>query len=101
MPARAAKFVTYQCIIISASIQYPTAAWMNHDIQFCMLATSDLTLHWDVQHTDLWLQFMTNAKPTQPAHWPCKHCGATNQYNDNCPFRSYHLPTIVSGQRAN
>ena len=86
-PARAAEFVAYQHIITSASIQYPTAAWLNYDVQFRTLAASDTTLHWDARHTDLWLQFMTSAKPTQLACWPCKHCGATNHYPDNYPFR--------------
>ena len=100
MPARAAKFIAYQCIITSASIQYPTAAWLTYNTQFRTLVASDPTLRWDVRHTDLWLQFMTNAIPTQPARWPCKHCGATNQYLKNCPFCPYHLLTITSGQRA-
>ena len=46
------------------------------------------------------LQFMTSAKPTQLARWHCKHCGATNHYSDNCPFRPNHSPTITGGQRA-
>ena len=99
-PARAAEFVAYQRIITSASIQYLTAAWLNYDVQFRTLAASDPTLRWDARHTDLWLQFMTSAKPTQSARWPCKHCGATNHYPDNCPFRPNYSPTITGGQRA-
>ena len=99
-PARAAEFVAYQRIITSASIQYPTAAWLNYDVQFRTLAASDPTLRWDARHTDLWLQFMTSAKPTQSARGPCKHCGATNHYPDNCPFRPNYSPTITGGQRA-
>ena len=45
-PARAAELVAYQHIITSASIQYPTAAWLNYDVQFCTLAASDPALHW-------------------------------------------------------
>ena len=99
-PARAAEFIVYQCIITSASIQYPTAAWLNYDVQFRTLAASEPALHWDVRHTDLWPQFMTCAKPTQLARWPCKHCGATNHYPDNCPFRPNYSPPITGGQRA-
>ena len=99
-PARATEFVAYQCIITSASIQYPTAAWLNYDTQFCTLAALNPSLRWDVRHTDLWLQFMTAAKPPQSARWPCKHCGDTNHYPDNCPFRPNHLLAIPGGQRA-
>ena len=99
-PARAAEFAAYQCIITSASIQYATAARLNYDVQFRTLAASDPALHLDAQHTDLWLQFVTSAKPTQLARWPCKHCGATNYYPDNCPFHPNHLSTITGGQRA-
>ena len=76
------------------------AAWVNYDVQFRTLATSDPALRWDARHTDLWLQFMTAAKPTQLARWPCKHCGATNHYPDNYPFHPNHSPTITGGQRA-
>ena len=31
-PTRAAEFVTYQRIITSASIEYPTTAWLNYDV---------------------------------------------------------------------
>ena len=99
-PTRAAKLIAYQRIITSASIQYPTAAWLSYDVRFCMLAASDPTLYWDARHTDLWLQCMTTTKATQSVHWPCKHCGATNHYPDNCPFRVNPLPAITSGQRA-
>ena len=40
-PARAAELIAYQCISTSASIQYPTAAWLSYDVQFCTLAASD------------------------------------------------------------
>ena len=43
-PARAAELVAYQCIITSASIQYPIAAWLNYDVQFRTLAASDPAL---------------------------------------------------------
>ena len=95
-PARAAEFVAYQRIITSASIQYPIAAWLNYDVQFRTLAASDPALCWDVRHTDLWLQCMTSTKPTQIACWPCKHCGATNHYPDNCPFHpNHHQQSLV------
>ena len=41
MPASAAKLLLYQYIITSASIQYPTAAWLNYDLQLCTLAALD------------------------------------------------------------
>ena len=63
-------------------------------MQFHKLATFDPTLHWNKHHTNLWLPFMTSAKP---AHWPCKHCGTTNHYPD--PFCPYHIPTNANGQR--
>ena len=61
-----------------------------------------LTLPYIGMHNTLTcgLQFMTSAKPTQLACWHCKHCGATNHYPDNCPFRPNHSPTITGGQRA-
>ena len=61
-----------------------------------------LTLPYIGMHNTLTcgLQFMTSAKPIQLAHWHCKHCGATNHYPDNYPFRPNHSPTITGGQRA-
>ena len=32
LPTRATNFVMYQCIITSARIQYPTAAWLSYDV---------------------------------------------------------------------
>ena len=32
MPPRAADFVIYQCIVTSARIQYPTAAWLSYSV---------------------------------------------------------------------
>lgn len=98
-PARVTKFVAYQRIITSASMQYPTASWLNYDVQFRTLAASNPTLQWDVRPIDLWLQFMSGTKPTQPTCWPYNHCGATNHYPDNCPFHPYHSPMITGGQR--
>ena len=43
-PTRAAELVAYQCIMTSASIQYPPIAWLNYDVQFRMLAASDPNL---------------------------------------------------------
>ena len=42
LPTRATNFVMYQCIITSARIQYPTAAWLSY-IQHVILAVSDST----------------------------------------------------------
>ena len=58
-PTRAAELVAYQCIITSASTQYPPTAWLNYDVQFHTLAALDPNLRWDIRHTDLWLQCMT------------------------------------------
>ena len=32
LPTRATNFVMYQCIITSARIQYPTAAWLSYNV---------------------------------------------------------------------
>ena len=92
------QLVAYQRIITSASAQYPLAAWLNYDIQFRTLAASDPSLHWDTRHTDLWLQCVTAAS-TSAIRWPCSHCGATNHYPRNCPFRSQAIPAPTNGQR--
>ena len=47
------QLVVYQRIITSASAQYPLAAWLNYDIQFRTLASSDPSLRWDTRRTDL------------------------------------------------
>lgn len=57
-PACAPQLVAYQRIITSASINYLFATWLNYDVQFGTLAASDPSLHWDVHHTDLWLQWL-------------------------------------------
>ena len=92
-PARAPQLVAYQRIITSASAQYPLAAWLNYDTQFRTLAASDPTLRWDTRHTDLWLQCVTS--PSSAIRWPCSHCGATNHYPTNCPFRPHTVYTYT------
>ena len=97
-PVRAPELVAYQRIITSASIQYPLVAWLNYDIQFRILATSDPSLCWDTRHTDLWLQCVT--APSLPTiRWPCSHCGATNHFSKNCPFHPRGIPAPTDGQR--
>ena len=98
-PVRAPQLVAYQRIITSASTQYPLAAWLNYDVQFRTLAASDPSLRWDTRHTDLWLQCVTAAS-NSTIRWPCSHCGATNHYPRNCPFRSHTIPTFTDGQRS-
>ena len=87
--------VAYQCIITSASTQYPPTAWLNYNVQFRTLAALDPNLYWDVRHTDLWLQCMT----AQSTRWPCTHCGATNHYLDHYPFCPNPSPAITGGQQ--
>ena len=99
-PTWAVKLIACQCIITSASIQYPTLACLSYDLQFCTLAASDPILRWDARHTDLWLQCMTTTIATQSACWLWKHCSATNHYPDNCPIRTIPLPAITGGQWA-
>ena len=41
MPTRAANFVMYQCIVTSARILHPTAAWLSYNV--IILAASDST----------------------------------------------------------
>ena len=91
-PAWTPQLVAYQWIITSTGVQYPLAAWLNHDTQFRILAVSDPTLRWDNRHTDLWLQYVTS--PYSAIRWPCSHCGAINHYPANCPFQRLHtVPT--------
>ena len=91
-------YVAYQRIITSASMQYPLTAWLNYDIQFRTLAASDPSLRWDTRHTDLWLQCVTT--PSLPTiRWPCSHCGATNHFSRNCPFRPHAIPAPTDGRR--
>ena len=97
-PARAPQLVAYQRIITSASTQYPLAAWLNYDIQFRTLAASDTSLRWDTRHTDLWLQCVT-APSLSTIRWPCSHCGATNHYPRNCPFRPHAIPAPTDSHR--
>jgi len=95
--ARASQLVAYQRIITSANNHYPPAAWLNYDVQFRTLAASDPFLRWDVRHTDLWLQCVTST-PSPAIYWPCPHCGATNHYPANRPFRLHVTPISSSGQ---
>ena len=44
------------------------------------------------------LQCVTAAS-TSAIRWPCSHCGATNHYPRNCPFRSQAIPAPTNGQR--
>ena len=97
-PVRAPQLMAYQGIITSASTQYPLAAWLNYDIQFRTLAASDPSLRWDTRHTDLWLQCVIAAS-TSAICWPCSHCGETDHYPQNCPFRSQAIPAPTNGQR--
>ena len=55
------------------------------------------TWRWDTRHTDLWLQCVTS--PPSAIHWPCSHCGATNHYPINCPFRPHTVPTPTNESR--
>ena len=51
-------------------------------------------------HTDLWLQCMSAARPSQSPRQPCKHCSATNHYPewpDHCPFHFNPLPVFIGG----
>ena len=89
MPSRAPSLVAYQCIITSASVQYPLESWLTYDVQFWMLAASDPSLRWDMRHANLWLQCLTSTSTQQPKRWPCIHCGAINHYPDHCPFRPH------------
>ena len=98
---RAVELASYQCIITSASTQYPPMAWLNYDVQFYTLAASDPSIRWDKCHTDLWLQCMSTSKSTQSPRWLCKHCGATNHYPDHYPFRPNPLPAFTGGQQVN
>ena len=36
---------------------------------------------------------------TSTIRWPFSHCGVTNYYPRNCPFRSYAIPAPTEGQR--
>ena len=47
MPTRAANFVMYQCIVTSARILHPTAAWLSYNV--IILAASDsIHFHLDI-----------------------------------------------------
>ena len=54
MPSCAPSLIAYQCIITSASTQYPLESWLNYDVQFRTLAASHASIRWDIHHTDLW-----------------------------------------------
>ena len=81
--------LAYQCIITSASIQYPLESWLSYDVQFRTLAAGDPSLRWDIRHVDLWLPCVTQSSAQQSRRWPCPYCGATNHYPERCPFRPY------------
>ena len=55
----------------SASVSYLLQSWLNYDVQFRMLAASNLSLRWDTRHHDLWLQCITQSCVQQSSRWPC------------------------------
>ena len=65
-PAHAPQLVSYQRIITSAKNQYPLAAWLNYDVRFRTLAASDHSLRWDIQLTDLLLEYFLVLLPILP-----------------------------------
>ena len=96
-PSCAPSLVAYQRIITSANSNHPLHAWLGYDVKFRTKAANDPALRWDIRDLDLWLECFPGTA-AQPNRWPCTHCGGTNHYPNNCPFRPSSSHTNGGGQ---
>ena len=62
-PERGHVLTKYLDLIYRAYTEYEGGAWLAYDESFRRKAAFDHSLEWDVRDNDLWLQFMTPAKP--------------------------------------
>jgi len=92
-PSKALQLIAYQSIIFSASAHYPLNAWLNYDMHFLNMASSDPTIHWNMRHSDLWLKWINPfARQPQSGRFLCSHCGSTSHHPENYNFRPSVVP---------